>query len=226
MLPSAGDSAIEITARLLRHFLSIAFSRRFSGGCIERLGWVVVGVAGQEEGYYEASEIMRKIVAANIRACRKKRFPGHGGAKKCADAFGVSPQQWSPWERGVRNPDAMRLRQIAEFFGVTEEFLRTDPKVAAEKAARVRVTDLFSERVAGQPGVNVSPGAEPLPGWALDLPSLRKAQPGSAESFYWLAERFLDVVQRGGVKITIDMPAVSRLCELLVQKKQEDKDEA
>ncbi len=69
---------------------------------------------------------LRKIIAENIRNCRLKKFPGRGGGKKCAEQFGVSPQQWSPWERGGRTPDEMRLEQIAAFFDVTVEFLRRD----------------------------------------------------------------------------------------------------
>jgi transcriptional regulator with XRE-family HTH domain len=69
---------------------------------------------------------LREVIARNIRDCRLKKFPGRGGGKKCAETFGVSPQQWSPWERGMRTPDELRLSQIAEFFGVTVEFLRRD----------------------------------------------------------------------------------------------------
>lgn len=69
---------------------------------------------------------LKRTIAANIRACRMKKFPGRGGGKMCAEALGVSPQQWSPWERGKRTPDEARLSQIADFFGVTAEFLR-DP---------------------------------------------------------------------------------------------------
>ncbi len=57
------------------------------------------------------------------------KFPGRGGGKKCAESFGVSPQQWSPWERGMRTPDELRLSQIADFFGVTVEYLRRDNSV-------------------------------------------------------------------------------------------------
>ncbi len=71
-------------------------------------------------------EQLRQIIAANIRACRMKKFPESGGGKKCAEAFGVSPQQWSPWERGMRTPDELRLSQIASFFGVTVEHMRRD----------------------------------------------------------------------------------------------------
>lgn len=69
---------------------------------------------------------LRETIARNIRDCRMKKFPGRGGGKKCAETFGVSPQQWSPWERGMRTPDELRLSQIAEFFGVTVEYLRRD----------------------------------------------------------------------------------------------------
>ncbi len=69
---------------------------------------------------------LRKIIAANIRAERMKKFPGRGGCQKCAEAIGVSPQQWSPWEHGTRTPDEMRLRQLADLFGVTVEHMRCD----------------------------------------------------------------------------------------------------
>lgn len=75
---------------------------------------------------------LRRTIAANIRAERVKKFPGRGGGKKCAEAFSefigknVSPQQWSPWERGQRTPDESRLKQIADFFGTTVETLRRD----------------------------------------------------------------------------------------------------
>lgn len=79
---------------------------------------------------------LRHTIAANIRAARKKRFPGRGGSMKCAEAFSqfigkrISPQQWSPWERGSRTPDEYRLQQMAEFFGITVEDLRRDTEPA------------------------------------------------------------------------------------------------
>lgn len=72
---------------------------------------------------------LKATIAKNIKACRSKMFPGRGGGKKCAESFGVSPQQWSPWERGMRTPDELRLKQIAEFFNVDVEFLRRDHDV-------------------------------------------------------------------------------------------------
>ncbi len=78
---------------------------------------------------------LRETIAKNIRDCRMKKFPGRGGGKKCAESFGVSPQQWSPWERGMRTPDELRLSQIADFFGVTVEFLRRDNAVRPPESA-------------------------------------------------------------------------------------------
>ncbi|MDR1612772.1 MAG: helix-turn-helix transcriptional regulator [Planctomycetota bacterium] len=76
---------------------------------------------------------LRETIAGNIRDCRQNKFPGRGGGKKCAEAFGVSPQQWSPWERGMRTPDELRLSQIAAFFGVSVEYLRRDNSAPREK---------------------------------------------------------------------------------------------
>lgn len=69
---------------------------------------------------------LRENIARNIRECRLKNFPGRGGGKRCAESFGVSPQQWSPWESGKRTPDELRLEQIANFFGTTVEWFRRD----------------------------------------------------------------------------------------------------
>lgn len=71
------------------------------------------------------SKELRVIVGENIKHCREKRFPGSGGGKECADAFGVSHQQWSPWELGKRLPKEKRLKEIAEFFGTTLEWMLT-----------------------------------------------------------------------------------------------------
>ncbi len=70
----------------------------------------------------------KEIIAYNISEQRKLRYPGHGGGKKCAAAFGIPPQQWSPWEAGSRTPDDNRLNQIAKFFEVTVADLRREPE--------------------------------------------------------------------------------------------------
>ncbi|MCC8164746.1 MAG: helix-turn-helix domain-containing protein [Planctomycetes bacterium] len=67
---------------------------------------------------------LREAIANNIKIERMKKFQGRGSGKRCAESFGVSPQQWSPWERGMRTPDEARLEQIAQFFEVSVEYLR------------------------------------------------------------------------------------------------------
>lgn len=82
---------------------------------------------------------LRYNIAANIRHCRSNRYPMWGGAKKCAEDFGVSPQQWSQWERGKHMPDEYRMIEIAAFFGVSTEFLRRDntlPEIAQPDARK------------------------------------------------------------------------------------------
>ncbi len=71
------------------------------------------------------SRELRSIVGENIKYCREKRFPGQGGGKECADLFGVSQQQWSPWELGKRLPKEKRLWEFAEFFVTTVEWMLT-----------------------------------------------------------------------------------------------------
>lgn len=71
-------------------------------------------------------DALRETIARNIRDCRLRKFPGRGGGKRCAESFGVSPQQWSPWESGKRTPDELRLEQIASFFSTTVEWFRRD----------------------------------------------------------------------------------------------------
>ena len=90
-------------------------------------------------GEYPVGKIpdtLRQIIAQNILHCRMEKFPGRGGGKKCAESFGVSPQQWSPWERGMRTPDELRLAQLAEFFGVTVEWLRRDHTQSEPQTAK------------------------------------------------------------------------------------------
>lgn len=88
------------------------------------------------------SKELRLIVGENIKYCREKRFPGMGGGKECAEAFGVTQQQWSPWELGKRLPKETRLKKIAEFFGTTLDWMRTRHNfrdVDVERAQRMEV---------------------------------------------------------------------------------------
>lgn len=79
---------------------------------------------------------LRKNIATNIRNCRSNRYPKWGGSKRCAEEFGVSPQQWSQWERGTHMPDEFRMMEIADFFGVSTAFLRRDNTVLRMDTAR------------------------------------------------------------------------------------------
>ncbi len=81
---------------------------------------------------------LRKNIATNIRTCRSGRYPKWGGSKKCAEDFGVSPQQWSQWESGKHMPDEYRMMQIADFFGVSTEFLRRDNSVPGKETVEPR----------------------------------------------------------------------------------------
>ncbi|MCD7907253.1 MAG: helix-turn-helix domain-containing protein [Clostridium sp.] len=84
-------------------------------------------------------QAVRDCIGKNIRACREMKFPGRGGQKQCAEAFGVTQQQWSPWESGARTPNSRRLRDIAAFFGVSVEFLIHKADTTGELAAGGRL---------------------------------------------------------------------------------------
>ncbi|MCC8107472.1 MAG: helix-turn-helix transcriptional regulator [Planctomycetes bacterium] len=100
---------------------------------------------------------LRRTIANNIRLCRLKSFPGHGGAKRCAEALGVSPQQWSPWERGYRTPDEMRLKQIADLFNVTVEYLRQHHSMEEVLYSNIGSMALSPPATTNHPRCSISP---------------------------------------------------------------------
>lgn len=156
---------------------------------------------------------LRATVAHNIRACRTDAYPGRGGSKKCAEAFGVSQQQWSQWEKGKRIPDELRMKQIAAFFGKTVEFLRRDnqPTRSTVKAPEP------AERSALPPSPPPTLELGPRPGIAgLDYPppaSWQSPPPGSPESFFWLARHFVAMLEKK--EIRIDAQCMAHLAKLL-----------
>ena len=126
-------------------------------------------------------EELRRIIAANIRAERMKKYPGRGGGKRCAEAFGVTPQQWSPWERGTRSPDEFRLRQLAEFFGVTVEHLRCDHSPPDNKPNEI-------DPAASEP--------------RFFEPSLQGAA-GSESEIVWQVQRMYSGVAKNGLRLHV-----------------------
>ncbi|MCC8180570.1 MAG: helix-turn-helix transcriptional regulator, partial [Planctomycetes bacterium] len=153
---------------------------------------------------------LRETIARNIRACRVKKFPGRGGGKRCALAFGVSPQQWSPWERGMRTPDELRLSEIAAFFGVTVEELRRDsccqppPSSPSPSPSPSIPPTSGGER---QPPFNVYPNP-----YAYLVPGMPPLDPpGSPASFYWLARHFIHYLMTEGISVTLDEKTIARL---------------
>ncbi len=143
-----------------------------------------------------------------------KEFSGRGGGKKCAEAFGVSPQQWSPWERGKRTPDEVRLGEIAGFFGVSVEWMRCDhrpPPLGRPRETPPPGVDQTSQSAAnmhspfsGIAGVDVPPP-----------PSWEPAPPGSAASFFWLVRHFIIEMQTQGLHIHLDKQSLEHLAYLI-----------
>ena len=126
-------------------------------------------------------DALRETIARNIRDCRMNKFPGRGGGKRCAESFGVSPQQWSPWESGKRTPDELRLEQIANFFTTTVEWFRRDhrqdvatalaPAVGADRNAVVHTHVLGTEIARTRSGALAESEEEDINHylWVIDL---------------------------------------------------------
>ena len=67
------------------------------------------------------------VVAVNIQTLKVQKFGREkGSSKAAAEALGKLPQQWYPWEKGIRMPNAESLKMIANLFGVTSDYLLTD----------------------------------------------------------------------------------------------------
>ena len=166
-------------------------------------------------------ENLRQIIAANIRACRMKKYPGRGGGKKCAEAFGVSPQQWSPWERGMRTPDELRLSHLADFFGVTVEYLRRDnsaPDMSAGGNPFNAEAGVSPNRGAPSGRKNCQNDFEPRPPdlFFPHCPFYRPPKPGQSlsdnvHSLCWLAERFFGDMREFGITIRLHPDDIDRI---------------
>ncbi len=142
-------------------------------------------------------QAMRQIICGNIRACRMKKFPGRGGSKQCAAMFGVSQQQWSPWETGQRVPDELRLAQLADFFGVTVEYF-------CQEHAENRPIPGF----AVQEDAVLPRGRENDDSASPGCPFYRAPRPGSPReddirNLCWLAQRLLGAAHEWNISVKL-----------------------
>jgi transcriptional regulator with XRE-family HTH domain len=147
---------------------------------------------------------LRETIAWNIRACRMEKFPGRGGCKNCAESFGVSPQQWSPWERGYRTPDEGRLVQIAEFFGKTVEYMRRDNR-PGNTASRPE-----KEPTASHGQFSDSDWWRRWQNAAMNTGTPSVAPPGSPESFFLLFRYLVDYLVTNGIRVRMDQAPHAR----------------
>lgn len=101
-------------------------------------------------------DITTKNVAVNIQRLRSIKFPGHGGQKEAAKAFGVALQMWNAWEKGRVFPSDSYQRKIADFFKVNVEELRggevdeagdlrAEQLEPQQDASAIRIQDLTRE---------------------------------------------------------------------------------
>ncbi len=149
---------------------------------------------------------LRQIIADNIRKCRMRKFPGRGGGKRCAEAFNVSPQQWSPWERGMRTPGEERMEQLAEFFDVTVAYLREDHKQPPGDSFRAPPTE------GGAPHDDSPPQFDGV--GAVSRPD---APPQSGAEAALLLTGLLSTVSWNGIPVRLAAQDMERLGECIAR---------
>lgn len=138
---------------------------------------------------------LRENIARNIRECRLKNFPGRGGGKRCAEAFGVSPQQWSPWESGKRTPDELRLEQIANFFGTTVEWFRRDHRNESLMESGIAEGDGKHELIGSHTfGTGLPNGMDRFP---------EGTNEESISHYLWLIDLLTRKLTGNGIKVTV-----------------------
>lgn len=190
------------------------------------------GLARKDATVGKIPQHLRETIAGNIRECRCKKFPGHGGGTKCAKAFGVSLQQWSPWESGKRVPDELRLEQIAKFFGVSVEFMRRDhtakPAEAMPPCDQSSLVPADSSPIPTQPDGDaprqppppVSETPSPCPSPSSRCPFCRQSQPeqpfpDDERSLCRLVEHFLGELLTRGLPIRLSRGDIEILAAVL-----------
>ncbi len=149
-------------------------------------------------------DALRETIAKNIRECRVKKFPGRGGGKKCAESFGVSPQQWSPWESGKRTPDELRLEQIASFFSTTVEWFRRDH--SADLAAAIGKS--IAQRENASPPVIHSQTfgegeATPVTSGPRSMPPLQTVEDEDIAHYLWVLDILTRKLTASGIRVVV-----------------------
>lgn len=156
---------------------------------------------------------LRQAIARNIRACRIRKFPGRGGATRCAEKLAVPLSQWSQWEKGVYTPNDPRMRQIAEFFDVTVDFLKHDPSF---------------DDTGHNPDDNPTEQTQ-QPAAVSNCPFFRAPQPGQpygahSGNMCWLAERFLGSVRDSGIHLRLHPEDIDLILERLASRQSSTND--
>lgn len=84
-------------------------------------------------------DTMKAIIAANIAELRKKNGMTQ---QDLAAKLNYTDKAISKWERGESIPDVLVLKQIADMYGVTVDYLLTDVHEAPEPVAEEKTTDI------------------------------------------------------------------------------------
>lgn len=71
-----------------------------------------------------SSDLKKKEIGKNIRKLREDRFPGRGGLSEFSSQIGIPAGVIGHYESGRRQPSEARMKQFADFFGVTVSHLR------------------------------------------------------------------------------------------------------
>ena len=195
------------------------------GDAFRRRGVLLIGIL-----MGKIPEQLRQVIVANIRACRVEKYPGRGGGKRCAEAFGVSPQQWSLWACGLRTPDELRLSQIADFFGVTVEHMRRDhstPDIPAANPPPDFASDVSSNEEAPSDRGNRQTDCELRPPdlFFSHCPFYRPPKPGqplsnNVHSLCWLAERFFGDLREFGITIRLHPDDIDHIVVRVLASKE------
>ncbi len=150
-------------------------------------------------------DALRETIARNIRECRVKKFPGRGGGKKCAESFGVSPQQWSPWESGKRTPDELRLEQIASFFSTTVEWFRRDHSadLAAAMGKSVTPHETGSTPVIHSQTFGESGDATPIASGPRAMPPLQNSEDEDIAHYLWVLDILTRKLTASGIRVVV-----------------------